>query len=224
MKSTTLNLVRLAAAFAAVSCVIATSSAATISTFDSSADGWTAVGDTAAPVTFIATGGNPGGFVQVEDSVSGGVIYFVAPSKFLGNHSAAYGTNFQFDLMQFFTEAPDQFDDDDILLTGAGLTLAFDTATNPLNGAWSSYSVPLVETGWHLTNIAGPPPTQAQMQSVLGNLTSVEIRGEFQTGPDTDSLDNVQLVPEPSSAILLLCGALFVLRRRLPCAPKACGA
>ncbi len=224
MKPTPLHLIRLAAAFAAVSCVVAKSSAVTISTFDSNTDGWTVVGDAAIPATFVATGGNPGGFLQVVDAVDGGVIYFVAPAKFLGNHSSAYGTNLQFDLMQFFTEAPDQFDDDDILLSGAGLTLAFDTATNPPNGAGSSYSVPLVETGWHLNSIAGAPATQAQMQSVLGNLTSLEIRGEFQTGADTDSIDNVRLVPEPSSVLLLLFGALLVLPMRIGFRRPAIGA
>jgi hypothetical protein len=35
--------------------------------------------------------------------------------------------------------------------------------------------------------------TQAQIRSVLSNATSLEIRGEYQTGPDEGALDHVVL-------------------------------
>ena len=190
------------------------------STFDTSTDGWTAFGDTAAPVSFVATGGNPGGFIQVLDSVSGGVMYFTAPAKFLGNESQAYGTNLTFDLMQFYTDPPNQFADSvgDVLLTGSGTTLAFDTPSNPANGSWSSYSVPLLaNAGWHLNDLNGAAPSAAQMELVMADLTALSIRAEYQTGPDTDSLDNVQMAPEPSTLTLMIAAGYimtFVIRRR----------
>ena len=185
-----------AAVFIAVTTRLVAATA--ISTFDTDNEGWTAIGDTATPVVFVTTNGNPPGCAQVEDSVVGGVMYFSAPAKFLGDHSDAYGTDLKFDLMQKYPDSPNQCDDSDgdIILQGGGLTLAYDTAANPANGSWTSYSVPLLETaGWHLTNLSGAAPTQAQFQSVLANLTSLRIRAEYQTGPDTDSIDNVRLGP-----------------------------
>lgn len=71
------------------------------STFDSGADGWTISGDaTSGLPIFLATGGNPGGHIEADDSVSGGVWYFQAPSKFPGDLSGAYGELLQFDLRQ----------------------------------------------------------------------------------------------------------------------------
>ena len=47
---------------------------------------------------------------------------------------------------------------------------------------------------------------QAQFLSVLSDLTGLQIRGEFITGPDNGDLDNVTLggasVPEPSTLTL----------------------
>ena len=66
------------------------------STFDTGIDGWGLSGDstTTAP-TFIATGGNPGGYIHGIDQVDGGTWYFVAPSKFLGDDTAAYGQDLE---------------------------------------------------------------------------------------------------------------------------------
>lgn len=201
----------LAAAFFAASVL---SAAAAISTFDIDAEGWSAVGDIASPATFSAAGGNPGGYISIDDAVTGGTTYFVAPAKFLGDQSASYATPFTFDLRQSYPGAGDQFDNVDIFLVGAGLTLVFDTALNPPNNVWTSYSAPLTETaGWRIDSLSGAP-SQAQMQNVLGNVTSLRLRAEFQTGSDTGSLDNVNLVPEPSCSILLLSGAFLTLLRR----------
>jgi hypothetical protein len=81
-----------------------------------------------------------------------------------------------------------------VRLSGAGLTLAFDTPANPdVNGAWTSFIVPLSEAGWHVGSIGGAPATQAQMQSVLAAITALHIRAEYKTGADTDFIDNVIL-------------------------------
>ena len=186
-----------------------------VSTFDTDSDGWTAIGDIAAPASWSATGGNPAGHIEIADAVTGGVTYFVAPAKFLGNQGDSYGTPLAFDLRQSYPAASNQFNDTDIILTGGGFTLVFDTPVNPPNNSWASYSVLLTETaGWRLSTLTGAVPTQAQMQATLTNLTDLQIRAEFQTGADTGSLDNVRIVPEPSSGALLLLGALIVTRRR----------
>lgn len=117
--------------------------------------------------------------------------------------------------MQIYSGGPNQFDDVDIFLVGAGVTLVFDAPTIPANGSWTSYSVALVETaGWRIDTLSGAAPSQAQMQSVLGDLTSLRLRAEFQTGSDTGFLDNVQLVPEPSTALFGLIGSATLFLRR----------
>lgn len=166
------------------------------STFDAGPDGWAVGGDaTSTAPTYSAAGGNPTGYIRANDTVSGGTWYFIAPAKFLGNAAAAYGQNLSFDLTQQITGGPDPFNNSDVLLTGAGISLAFDTPVNPAYyPLWTSYAVPLrASAGWRVTNLTGAPATEAQMQAVLANLTALRIRGEYQTGADTGGLDNVVL-------------------------------
>jgi hypothetical protein len=168
--------------------------AATVSsTFDTGTDGWSAAGDFAAPVSWTATGGNADGNIFIEDSVTGGTTYFVAPAKYRGDHSDAYGQSLTFDLKQVIG-SPNQFDNDDVILAASGLTLAYNTPNNPaLNGSWTSFTVPLTESGWHVGSITGTAATQTQFKNVLAGITDLRIRAEYQTGADTDYLDNVHL-------------------------------
>jgi hypothetical protein len=96
----------------------------------------------------------------------------------------------RFDLRQSSTES--QFDGDDVVLVGGGLTLIYDTADNP-GTDWTSYSVVLDETGGWINENTGEPATQQEIQNVLADLTALRIRGEFVEGADTGSLDNVFL-------------------------------
>lgn len=206
----------------AAACLLAGASLAhaATSTFDTGSEGWTAVGDAAGPLTWSAMGGNPGGHVQIPDQVIGGITYFVAPESFLGNQSSAYGTMLGFDLKQDYPGASNQFDSADVILQGGGLTLVYDTPYNPPNGSWVSYAIPLAAGGWRIDSLSGAAASGEQIQSVLANLSSLRIRAEFQTGADTGSLDNVSLVPEPSTFVLFVAGAACVLsgraRRRQP--------
>ena len=76
--------------------------AAVISAFDAGAEGWSIVsfGDLTNndytvvgtyPVTYSATGGNPGGYINSMDP-DGGDFTFSAPAAFLGNELGAIGT------------------------------------------------------------------------------------------------------------------------------------
>jgi Laminin B (Domain IV) len=168
--------------------------AATVSnTFNTGAGGWKAAGDFAVDVTFTPTGGNPDGNIYIGDAVKGGTTYFVAPAKYHGDHSDTYGQSLTFDLRQVIG-SPDQFNDDDVILADSGLTLAYNTPHNPaLNGSWTSFTVPLTESGWHVGSIAGTAATQSQFKNVLAAITNLRIRAEYQNGADTDYLDNVYL-------------------------------
>lgn len=190
---------------------------AATSTFDSDAEGWSAQGDIEGPLTWSATGGNPGGNVFIDDLTTGGVTYFVAPALFHGNFAGAFGTQLTFDLMQRYPGGANQFNDEDVILSGGGLTVVYDTANNPVNNGWTSYSVPLSPTGWRLNTLSGSAPTEEQFLAVLSNLSSLRIRAEYQTGADIGHLDNVALVPEPTTALMLLSGIgciAFAARRK----------
>lgn len=176
------------------------------SDFSTGDDGWKAAGDADGPLIWHANGGNSGGYVSIDDLTIGGVTFFIAPAKFLGNQSAAFGSNLTFDLQQVYSGSPNQFDDADVILQGAGLTLVFDTGYHPANGAWTSYSVPLIANGWKLNSLSGAAVSDEQFITVLSDLSALKIRAEYRTGSDIGLLDNVTLVPEPSTYGMLLIG------------------
>ena len=161
------------------------------SNFNVDTEGWMIVGDAGgliAPV-YHPAGGNPTGYISSIDEGTGGTWFFAAPSKFLGNKSWFYGKSLKFDLKQSATNS--QFNDDDIILEGNGMTLAFNTTNNPGTN-WTSYSVVLSASGgWRVGDRNGRVSTQAEFRNVLCNVKRLWIRGEFITGSDEGSLDNV---------------------------------
>jgi hypothetical protein len=166
------------------------------STFDTDAEGWQITGDaqgSSAQPTYFSTGGNPGGYIHATDNATGGVWYFAAPSRFLSGLAAAYGHELSFDLKQSSTSR--QYNATDIILAGNELTLVYDTPYNP-GLTWTAYRVRLSESaGWRKGSLSGPTPTQAEFQEVLSNATRLWIRGEFVSGDDNGSLDNVSISP-----------------------------
>src|SRR5262249_1544017 len=140
-----------------------------------------------------------------------------SPSSWAGNHLAAYGLPLSFDVIPM--NGVDFDNGVDVILSGAGIQLVRNAGTEPVSGQWNSYSVTLSEDpGWRVGSPAGPQATSAQFQSVLSDLQSLYLRGEFKNGlGDVTGLDNVVLpVPEPGTVSLLAVGlsAARLLRRR----------
>ncbi len=192
----------LTTALAVISCPACFAVPVAESDFNTDSEGWLVAGDSAsASPTYFATGGNPTGFVRGTDLAVGGVWTWDAPAKFLGDKSGSYGFPLTYDLRMRGNGS--LFDDSDVTLNGGGLSLHFDqTASVPADVAWTSYSVVLSESApWRVGSLSGPIATQADVQAVLTNLTRLQIRGEFITGPDNGDLDNVVLngLPEPAS-------------------------
>ncbi len=156
------------------------------STFDTDADGWTVTGDATGP-NWQASGGNPGGYIQATDTGQGLVSYWNAPAKFLGNQSAA--NRLSFDLWQ--TPTTNQFNSPDVILIGGGITLQLNI--NHPSNTWTSYPVALTPAAGWWNQTANAPATQANIQTVLSSLTSLQIRAEYSGDLDTDGLDNVIL-------------------------------
>lgn len=166
------------------------------STFDTDADGWTALdSNTGSTPAYQATGGNPGGFIQVFDAVAGTATFYVAPSKFLGDKSAYAGGTIAFDLQVSITPNSNTAG---VRLTGGGLVLAKLIATTvgglpAVAPGWTHYSFQLNDTeGWRITSPStGSLATAEQIQTVLSNLTEVAINGEYSTtSDDGGGLDN----------------------------------
>lgn len=174
------------------------------STFDVDADGWVMSGDSTTSVpTFMSTGGN--GYIHGTDQTTGGVWYWLAPTKFNGDNSAYQTLSFD---LRMRGSGP-LFESSDVILEGAGTSLHYDFAMVPANTSWTSYSVALNDTaGWRVGSLSGAFATQAQILSVLGNTSALRIRGEFITGSDNGDLDNVIMaaVPEPETYAMMLAG------------------
>ncbi len=163
------------------------------STFEGDAEGWklSGNGDSTEP-SLIATGGNPAGNLCGIDKADGDLWYFVAPQKYLGDMSAAYGKRLVFDLKQ--GSSFNQLHGRDVVLNGAGYALTVNLRATP-GRDWTPYQFRIDETGgWLIDDPTGhgPAATADEIKSALRNLTSLRIRGEFVDGPnDTACLDNV---------------------------------
>jgi len=155
---------------------------------------WQILGDAqegVATPNYHDTEGNPGGYISANDDAAGGVWYWSAPEKFLGNKSSAYGKKFNFSLKQ--SSLNSQFDDEDIVLVSDDMRIVFNTEQNPAL-EWTDYSVTLSEeAGWQINDLTGSVVNEEDFIKVLKNLTAIYIRGEFVVGVDTGGLDNVIL-------------------------------
>jgi hypothetical protein len=204
----------------------ASASTIAISTFDTDADGWRigdffdATGD-ADPI-YVASGGNPGGFIRTGDLFSWNA--FQAPAEFIGNQSAAYGGSLNLD-MQILSH--DGIDYPMVVIGDGFKTLQF--RTTPPGTGWTSYSIPLLASaGWEIgdgTGNPGVPATEAELQTVLAGLTFLNLDADWLDGTDQVDLDNVALctatgcgpptgVAEPSSLLLFGMAVLGLVRTR----------
>lgn len=193
----------------------ATGAAAAIaaqSDFSLNTEGWLLAGDAITDFpSHIATGGNPDGFSRGTDQTIGGVWYWQAPAKFLGDRSLSFGQMLSFDLRM--RGSGPLFESPDLKLIGGGLTLNLDLAPVPQDLVWTTYAVTLDQTtAWHVGSAAGPAATEAQVRQVLADLQTLQIRGEFITGADNGDLDNVILsaVPEPQTYALFGAGLALI--------------
>jgi hypothetical protein len=186
------------------------------SNFDTGDEGWrvgdffSATGSPATP-TYISSGGNPGGFIRTSDLFSWNA--YLAPVKFLGNQSAAFGGSLDFDTRVLSTDGNAYYA---VILEGGGLQVGYNNGIPTT--AWTTFSIPLTGAGWFKnlngsSGTGGDPISAAELQSVLGNLTAFRIEADWQTGGDQVDLDNVRLnssavIPVPPTLLLLGSGLL----------------
>ena len=196
-------------------------SADIVSTFDVDNEGWRtcnvafafgkATVDTFLPSGYSSTVGRPGGALITSDEAAW--QFFAAPSKFLGDVSSA--TRLTFDT---FSSANDGLAYPAVVLTSG--TTALYRIGNPPGTGWTSTEISFASSDWSFESApGGAPVTDAQIQSVLSNLTGLYIEADWSSSfDDITGLDNVRLnvapVPEPTSLGAFALGAVAVLRRR----------
>ena len=147
-------------------------------------EAWTLSGG--AGLSHKSSGGQSGGYIQAGD---GGINIwkFKAPQQYYGDASDYLGGSLSYYLKSNTIDFPKT--EDDIIMSGGGITLSyrFDPALLP-TPSWTAYQVTLSHTGWKKGAAAA---SAADMTTVLSNLSSLEIRGEYDafnnffTGLDT---------------------------------------
>lgn len=169
------------------------------SEFFEDADGWTIAGDAQGGSNLEASyspfeGLDNSGYIYADDDVAGGVWYFVAPDKFLGDQSEFIGGKLSFYLIQK-SALSDQFKSKDVIIEGGNdQEIYYDHASYP-DTTWTHYEIHLDSTaGW--MNSSDTEASASEIQSVLSDVQRLWIRGEFETGPDTGGLDKFQFIEE----------------------------
>ena len=186
--------------------------AATISSdFSSDVDGWTQTG--AAVFQHQANGGNPGGFLYIDNS-EGAITYVFAPSKFLGDLSAFDGGTVSFDGIQLaitaspWTSAGQDYGHLTLSGPGGSATLDLLPAPGQPSASWTTYSATL--------SAAAFGKTQPEWTAILANVTQIRLSVEAVFGGEIEGVDNFSItsVPEPSGLVLasLALGALASAR------------
>ena len=159
--------------------------------FNTNDGGWGVNAD-AQSFSYIPVNGADGGYVEGVDATSGDVWYFVGGLPFTGDLSEFAGGTLEYSLRQ--ASATSQFDDVDVIIVGATRSIGFDFPIEQNPGTdWTTYNIDLTAgVGWYdLTTDA--VLSDAEIAAVLGNVQSLQIRGEYRTGADSAQLDDVIL-------------------------------
>jgi hypothetical protein len=130
--------------------------------------------------------------------------YFQAPTKFHGNHAAAYGGALHFRVGAAagdFGSSEVNTDTKLVVLecdscdSGRGIRLArWASDDSAFDGSSQSKSIPLVESAWRKdpknTLLSWEHPTQCEMVEVLSGLTQVQVLGDYTKWYETVALDS----------------------------------
>ncbi len=143
------------------------------------------------PVTWVASGGNPGGYIQMVDPASN-CFFFDAPSGALGDWSGYSGGCLEFSLK---SNVRDWTQDNAVALIGAnGVSLIALIQPIPYP-QWGAYAVLLVPRNFRKNSIGGPAATASDLAGVLASVAALRISGEYGSsqGEETVGLDTVRV-------------------------------
>ena len=176
------------------------SEASLVSTFDTGDEGWSISGG-GSNFAWVASGGNPGGYVIGDDTGPGPAWFFMSPLSWGGDWTPYIGGTIEFDLTIINAERDRYFSSFDIMVGNrdTGELLAWTADIFPPTGSWAHYEVPIVSQSF-------TPYGGTTFQDVMQNVHALYIRGEYTSGADVAGLDNVSVNPVPEPATVLLLG------------------
>jgi hypothetical protein len=121
--------------------------------------------------------------------------YFVAPQRYLGDRRELIGMRLLFDVRRTGIQFNAPGFRRDVVLTGGGFLLVRDVGVP--RSDWTPNSLTLSPDGdWFLENNGGArrPALDSDFVTVLGDLNSLRLRGDYPTGPlERTCIDNVWL-------------------------------
>ncbi len=203
-----------AATFAIAALAFAGSThAAIVTTFDASAEGWT--GNEANPiVTFIGSGGSPGGFLEVADNpaIEAPTFGVLAPAAYHGDLTEFIGGVLSFEAIALSDiTGPEVPSFGTVTIAGPAGSASIDLAADEPQSDWTLYSRSLTAAMWGVD--------QATWEAILADVNRIEVQLEYAQGVDVAGFDNFAvtggfIIPEPSTVAILAGPALLMLRRR----------
>lgn len=124
------------------------------------------------------------------------------------NFSSA--TSIEFDYSSDFSDNVYPF-----LIINSTSGAIFQMAAVPADGAFHHYSYAFTPGTWQYVDSSNNRvATATDIANVLGDFLQFGVNADQQSGPDYTRLDNVVLVPEPTSVLGLMAGMLILLRRK----------
>ena len=164
-------------------------SAQIVTDFSTGLDNWIAEGD--CNYFWYATGGNPTGYLRIEDDATGDINRCYAPAEFLGDWSGADSDDtisadifLSTNTLEYIGEINYVF-----RISGPGGIAKAITDPRPTPSIWHTYSVSLDPEEWTIT--AG------DWNSILEDVQSFVVTGEFIDGDEFDKIDNITLSFSP---------------------------
>jgi hypothetical protein len=162
-------------------------------------------------LTVQPVGGNPGGYLRAEDTVhAGGGLFIAGPAEFTGDLSAY--TELRFDEYLFPDSGSVAHGIQPYLVGSEGTNYFQDRVDGPLE-VWRTVSVPLDAGSWTLDPFS---PVSSSFEDVLADCrVAFNMDVATSTNPHYESgIDNIRLIPEPTTLALFVLGAAGAVRRR----------
>lgn len=190
---------RFAASLLSITFALATARAqvpTVVSDFEpGSTQGWSHAGASAflAP----ATGGNPNGYLHIDNS-EGPVTYIFAPVAYRGDLRSYRGGSFAFDGRMIGTGGSpwtSGLDYGHVWIVNGAQQMVADLAIGPPpTASFQTFSMPLQPANWGVSS--------AVFDAILANVTEIRISVEALFGNEVQAIDNVILAPgaNPASA------------------------
>ena len=161
------------------------------STFDQGDEGWWIYGD-GKNFTYNASGGNPGGFISVEDQGLGESWFFVSPDNWAGDWTSYIGGVISYDLKLISGDTSNYSGIIDVIIDteGTGHYAKWSSGVDPELGTWTHYEVRISESNFEIVG-------NKTWNEILSNVTYLLTRGEHISGPDIEGIDNIRVVASP---------------------------